>query len=216
MNTLRAGKRDRERTQRRIFEAAAREFSERGYSGATLARIAHRAGCSKALVVRYFGSKQELYRSVLNTRYAELSRRETVHAVPINGTVRELLQEILSDLFAFNSEHPSFSRLVAWENLNGARHLDPETARAAREPGWTKLRKVIEAAQRQGTIRRDLDVDRFVYALQALTVVYFSNRHTMKVLTGIPFDEPGTMEEFIAFYADLLAGGIATAQERGR
>ncbi|MFO8033624.1 MAG: TetR/AcrR family transcriptional regulator [Candidatus Bipolaricaulota bacterium] len=210
--TSRTRRRDRQATERRIFEAAAAEFSDRGYSGATLARIAGRAASSKALVVRYFGSKQELYRSVLNTKYADLSSRETVRATSSAGSVRKLLEDILADLFAFNAENPEFSRLVAWENLNGAKHLDPDRAREAREPGWSRLRRVIEAAQRAGEIRPDLDVERFVYALQALTVVYFSNRYTMKILTGIPFDDPDTMEGFVAFYADLLARGIGTQE----
>lgn len=202
--------RNKEETKRRIFEAAAGEFSDRGYSGATLDRIAARAHCSKALVVRYFGSKQQLYRSVLNAKYAELSQRETIHSLAVAGSVVDLLREILSDLFAFNRENPTFSRLVSWENLNGAEHLDPAAAQAARGPGWAKLRAILEAARESGAVRADVDIDRLVYVLQALTVVYFSNRHTMKILTGIPFESSQTMDEFVEFYARLLARGIAS------
>jgi AcrR family transcriptional regulator len=202
--------RNKEETQRRISEAAAAEFSHLGYSGATLDRIAERAGCSKALVIRYFGTKQDLYRTVLNTKYAELSQRETFHALSEAETVAELLRGILADLFAFNREHPAFARLVAWENLNGAEHLDPATAQAARGPGWARLRSILEDAQEKGMVHGDVDVERIVYVLQALTVVYFSNRHTMKILTGIPFESPETMSSFVGFYSQLLARGIAT------
>jgi AcrR family transcriptional regulator len=202
--------RNKEETQRRISEAAAAEFSQLGFSGATLDRIAERAGCSKALVIRYFGTKQDLYRTVLNTKYAELSQRETIHALSEAETVAELLQGILADLFAFNREHPAFARLVAWENLNGAEHLDPATAQAARGPGWARLRSILADAQEKGMVHGDVDVERIVYVLQALTVVYFSNRHTMKILTGIPFESPETMSSFVGFYSQLLARGIAT------
>lgn len=202
--------RNKEETQRRISEAAAAEFSHLGYSGATLDRIAERAECSKALVIRYFGTKQDLYRTVLNTKYAELSQRETFHALSEAETVVELLRGILSDLFAFNREHPAFARLVSWENLNGAEHLDPATAKAARGPGWARLRSILEDAQEKGMVRGDVDVERIVYVLQALTVVYFSNRHTMKILTGIPFESHETMSSFVSFYSQLLARGIAT------
>jgi AcrR family transcriptional regulator len=202
--------RNKEETQRRISEAAAAEFSHLGYSGATLDRIAERAGCSKALVIRYFGTKQDLYRTVLNTKYAELSQRETFHALSEAETVAELLRGILADLFAFNREHPAFARLMSWENLNGAEHLDPATALAARGPGWARLRSILEDAQEKGMVRGDVDVERIVYVLQALTVVYFSNRHTMKILTGIPFESPETMSSFVSFYSQLLARGIAT------
>ncbi|MDD5264329.1 MAG: TetR/AcrR family transcriptional regulator [Candidatus Bipolaricaulis sp.] len=201
--------RNKEETRRRIFEAAASAFAESGYSAATLDRIAEEAGCSKALVIRYFGTKQDLYRTVVNSRYAELSQRETIHGLAEADTVVELLRGILSDLFAFNREHPSFARLIAWENLNGAAHLDPETARAARGPGWARLRAILEDAKKRGMVRKDVDVARLVYALQAITVVYFSNRHTMKILTGFSFESPDTMKGFVDFYARLLGQGIA-------
>lgn len=201
--------RNKEETQRRIFDAAAAQFSEHGYSGATLDRIAEQAGCCKALIIRYFGTKQELYRKVLNSRYAELSQRETFHALSEEDTVYALLRGILRDLFAFNREHPSFARLVSWENLNGAEHLDPKTARAARGPGWSRLQSILEDAKARGMVRADVDVDRLVYALQAVTVVYFSNRHTMKILTGFSFESPRTMQQFVDFYARLFSRGIA-------
>jgi len=59
-------------------------------------------------------------------------------------------------------------------------------------------------------VREDVDVARLVYALQAVTVVYFSNRHTMSILTGFSFESPDTMKGFVDFYAELLAQGIAT------
>ncbi len=202
--------RNKEETRRRIFEAAATEFAALGYSGATLDGIADKASCSKALVIRYFGTKEDLYRTVLNSKYAELSQREGFHALSEANSVVDLLRGILSDLFAFNREHPSFARLVAWENLNGAEHLDPEAARTARGPGWTKLRSILEGAKLKGMVREDVDVARLVYALQAVTVVYFSNRHTMSILTGFSFESPDTMQGFVDFYAELLAQGIAT------
>jgi len=146
--TERGGRtRNKEETRRRIFEAAAAAFAELGYNGATLDAIAEQAGCCKALVIRYFGTKQDLYRTVLNTTYAELSQRETLNVSSDAGTVADLLRGILTNLFAFHREHPSFARLVSWENLNGAEHLDPKAARAARGPGWAKLRSILEDAK---------------------------------------------------------------------
>jgi TetR/AcrR family transcriptional regulator len=201
-------------TQARVFSAASGEFAERGYDGATLDRIAARAGCSKAIIIRHFGSKRELYRSVLNARYAELSRRETVREVPPDTPIERMLSHILADLFKFNADNPDFSRLLSWENLHGAAHLDNDAARAARQPGWERLVEMLRAAQDDGHIRRDLDLDWFVYVLQAITIVYFTNRHTMKVLTGTPFEEVRTMKRFIAQYSQLLAEGIASRQRK--
>jgi AcrR family transcriptional regulator len=44
-----------------ILDAAVREFGASGYAGATVSSIADAADVSKPLVMRYFGSKEDLY-----------------------------------------------------------------------------------------------------------------------------------------------------------
>lgn len=44
-----------------IIEAAQLQFAEYGYDRATMRRIAHKAAVDPALIVHYFGTKQELF-----------------------------------------------------------------------------------------------------------------------------------------------------------
>lgn len=55
----------------RLMEAAVEEFEEKGYSGATTAAIARRAGVAEALLFNHFGSKSQLFQ---DTIFAPLSR----------------------------------------------------------------------------------------------------------------------------------------------
>jgi len=48
-------------TRERILEAARITFAAHGYEGATLRTIATRADANVALVIRYFGSKEDLF-----------------------------------------------------------------------------------------------------------------------------------------------------------
>ena len=57
----------RRRNRARILAAAEALFAVRGYSGATMAAIAARAGLPKANLHYYFGTKQALYRAVIDT-----------------------------------------------------------------------------------------------------------------------------------------------------
>jgi AcrR family transcriptional regulator len=50
-----------ERTRAKILEAARDLFAERGYEGATIRDVAARAAIDPAMVIRYFGSKDELF-----------------------------------------------------------------------------------------------------------------------------------------------------------
>lgn len=53
--------RDRERTRARILSAAQDAFAKKGYAAANIREIAAEAGITGALVLRYFGSKEELF-----------------------------------------------------------------------------------------------------------------------------------------------------------
>jgi AcrR family transcriptional regulator len=62
---VREGGGGREGTKAAILEAAEELFSERGFSAVTVRDIAERAGVSHALVHRYLGSKEDIFRAVL-------------------------------------------------------------------------------------------------------------------------------------------------------
>jgi AcrR family transcriptional regulator len=56
---------DTEGTKRKILEAAASEFAQRGPDGTTVERIAGLAGVNKERVYNYFGGKPALFARVL-------------------------------------------------------------------------------------------------------------------------------------------------------
>jgi AcrR family transcriptional regulator len=58
--------RDAAATRARILESAAAEFGSFGIAGARIDRIAENAGANKAMIYRYFGSKDELFDAVFS------------------------------------------------------------------------------------------------------------------------------------------------------
>jgi len=56
----------RRRTQARILDAATQVFFAAGYERATIRAVASAAGVDGGLVMHYFGSKQELFRRVID------------------------------------------------------------------------------------------------------------------------------------------------------
>jgi AcrR family transcriptional regulator len=57
----------RRRTEGRILDAATQAFFAVGYERATIRAVASAAGVDPGLVMHYFGSKQELFRRVIDT-----------------------------------------------------------------------------------------------------------------------------------------------------
>src|SRR5689334_20321593 len=68
MITPRSGSRaeQRRRTEARILDAATQAFFGAGYDRTTIRAVAAAAGVDAGLVMHYFGSKQELYRRVID------------------------------------------------------------------------------------------------------------------------------------------------------
>src|SRR6516225_5935556 len=90
MTTPRTGSRaeQRRRTEARILDAATQVFFSAGYDRATIRAVASAAGVDAGLVMHYFGSKQELYRRVIDAA-----------PVPeISGTPTEATEQILAGL----------------------------------------------------------------------------------------------------------------------
>src|SRR5689334_24024563 len=67
MTTPRPGSRaeQRRRTEARILDAATQAFFGAGYDRTTIRGVASAAGVDAGLVMHYFGSKQELFRRVI-------------------------------------------------------------------------------------------------------------------------------------------------------
>src|SRR3954452_715460 len=63
--------RDAARSRRAILDAAEEPFAREGYDAASLARIGEAAGVSRASPSYFFGSKEELYRAMLDAMYAD-------------------------------------------------------------------------------------------------------------------------------------------------
>ena len=65
---------DGEATREAILAAAAEEFADKGFDLGSIREICRKAGVNLALVNRYFGSKDELYRLVAERLFGELER----------------------------------------------------------------------------------------------------------------------------------------------
>ena len=106
----------RRRTEARILDAAARVFVADGYERTTIRAVASAAGVDAGLVMHYFGSKQELYRRVIDAA-----------PVPeVNGTPAEATEQILATLADRLASAPAASLALLRSMLT-----NPEAASAA-------------------------------------------------------------------------------------
>jgi len=146
-----------ELTKQRILEAATTEFSEHGFAGARVDRIAANASANKALIYSYFGNKVALFAAV---RYEIL--RQIVQDVPMDPTD---LPGYLARRLDWQFRNPTLSRIFTWGTLE----LDDAPAIAGAAEIHARKLALIAGAQQSGVIGTSFTPQDVLDLIDALT-----------------------------------------------
>ncbi len=158
----------RRENEARILKAAAIEFSQKGFDGATISEIAKGANVPAANVHYYFATKEILYRRVLHDI-------QDVWARPLvlfdeNADPAEVLREYIRLKFVSARENPIESRVFANELLHGAPYLEGYL-RTTHNEKMDKLWRVFNAWIAKG-LMDPIDPKALMYTLWAATQTY--------------------------------------------
>lgn len=118
-----------------ILAAAEHVFAGAGFGGATMAAIAEAAGLPKANLHYYFGSKQELYRTVLAETLKDWL--EPTHVITVDADPKTAIEAYIRAKMALAMQRPQASRVFANELLHGAPVIKPLLL--------TDLRELVQA-----------------------------------------------------------------------
>jgi AcrR family transcriptional regulator len=196
--------RDATRSRAAILDAAEELFAERGFGGVSLGEVAAAAGLSRATPSYFFGSKEGVYRAVLERVFAERNAavREAFAPVidwaggdtPAAG-LREALNRAVGGYLAFLLERPAFVRLLQWEGLAGGEHL----AAAPRDS-----RAIAEALEAVHQRLPGFDVQDALLIVVSLTFSPLTQRSTFLAALGRDPDDPAARERHVALVVDQL------------
>jgi AcrR family transcriptional regulator len=197
-------RRDADATRGRILRAATLEFARQGFAGARGDRIARRAQSSERMVYYYFGSKEGLFREVLESAYFSLQRAERSLRLD-EFAPREALDEFCRFVWRYYLEHPEFIGLVNTENLQQARHLRKSGMLGELvSPVIGLLRALLERGARDGVFRPGLDAVELYIAIAALGYFYLSNLHTLSAVLDRDLREPAQLAEHWRASAEIV------------
>jgi len=99
------------RTVRKLLEAAAQEFGQRGFHEAAITGITARAGVALGTFYTYFESKEEVFRALVR----DMSQATRAHvAEAVRGAPDRLAAERigLAAFIAFTRRHPELYRII--------------------------------------------------------------------------------------------------------
>lgn len=155
--------RDREATKAKLLDAALTEFATHGIAGARVDRIAASAGCNKAMIYAYFGSKEDLFDEVLKIQIARMIADVPITPLDLPGYAGRL--------FDSYERQPELLRLAGYHRLeNGFEAINKAEADAHAE----KVAAIAEA-QRNGQLPTDFGAEELLSLVVHLSILAFSS-----------------------------------------
>lgn len=189
-----------ERTRQRIFDAAVREFSTKGYAGARVDHIAAAAKINKQRIYAYFGDKEGLFVAVW--QYTSDLINEIDHALLDldDDDIPDLGRILLQRYTDFHDAHPDFWRIYTIENLMGHRH-QPQLHK---ERPYSHIRDLYRRGQELGHFDAKVRFESFLFVLIAVTSFYASNWRTMSDTLALELADPDEKRRMMEEIGRLL------------
>lgn len=179
-------------TRENILEVATREFADKGLAGARIDEIAERTASSKRMIYYYFGSKDELYRAVLERAYQRIREQEQ-QARFEDLPPDEALRAVIGHNFDYHYEHPEFVRLVMNENVHHGEHIAQiDGLRTRNRSAIDQLAAILAKGAEQCLFRPGIDPVDLHMTISALSFYNVSNRYTFLHNFGVDFTVSAT------------------------
>jgi AcrR family transcriptional regulator len=164
-------------TRRRLLDAAEAEFARHGLAGACLDRIAAAAGAGAGLIDRYYGSKEQLFDTVLNAAVTRLAAEVPLDPDDLPGYAGALFDHYVA--------HPAILRLTTWRSLERPAHATADLE------SYRRTVLALRAARDDGRLPAVFDPVDVVAIVVALAKTWFL---TSPALASLAADGPTSTE----------------------
>ncbi|HEY4298675.1 MAG TPA: TetR family transcriptional regulator [Paraburkholderia sp.] len=175
---------DAEQTRQNILDVATGEFSMMGLAGARVDAIAERTQAAKRMIYYYFGSKEGLYKAVLEKVYGDIRELEKqLHVeemAPLDGLTR-----LVEFTFDYHDRHRHFVRLASIENIHQASYAERLPDFKSRNASVIHtIEKLLAAGVTSKVFRSDIDAIDLHWMISSLCFHRVSNRYTFRAAFG--------------------------------
>ena len=181
----------------RIIAAARHSFATAGFDGAATRQIAADAGVAQSLLLYHFGSKDALWRAVIDHLFEGLNLRMADAAREARGgTVRVRLLTVIRAFIALCAEDADIHRIMTIEGRQPSERLAWLVERHLRA-NYRQACALIEEGQAAGCVRAG-DPTLLYYAFIAIAGTAFSLAPEIRLVSGnARAVEPDAVERLI-------------------
>jgi len=202
--------------RRRILDAAASVFAERGFSAAGVEEIARRAEVNKAMLYYHVGDKATLFREVV----LEVIRRIQEELAAATGTSDDPRKRLAAVPMAFArvaAERPYFPQIMLREIAAGGAHL-PDEMLVEITSVVAFTRRAVEGGRRKGVFRGVNPL--LVHLMLVGSLLFIANatrmRRRIEDIQPLPRNTPKDLATAARGISEIILQGIAKPRARRR
>lgn len=181
-------------TRGRLLVAARELFAESGFDEITVAAIARRAGVAHGLLFHHFGSKQGLYRAVLDEVVAEM---DAAFLAGAGDTPEDVIRGGLRGHLRYVAEHPT----LALQLVAGSRSADTDV-RESSQAGRDRVVGVLAS-------RLGVQIDNPTVVLVARTFVAAVDEASVQWVLG---EQSLPVDTIVEWLIESAAGAMRAAR----
>ena len=197
----------------KIARAAEELFAARGYSGTSVRDVAARAGVTGAMIHYYFGSKEKLYRSILQG--AVRSVRSVIESARVGDSCDKQIRSFVESYARFVFSHANLVVMLNRELLSGGKRLKSVAERQGLRTNYEMLRGIIAGGVRSGELR-PLDLDLAPVSLIGMILMFQIGQPLISVALGPGRYDERFVSKLAAHTAGLFLEGARTKTSKGR
>jgi len=182
----------------KIFEAARRIVSEKGYEKTTMLQIAKAADVATGTIYEYFENKEDLFLTIAAEQYGLFDEELKIHFSGIKSAF-EKIRKYIWFYFYFFQKDPLYSEIwLLVIRLN--KSLAQSTAYPWIQQSGKEIIDLLKAGQAEGMIRNDIDL----YVMRHLLLGSLEHAMTRWLLKGKTYDMLSYSEKI----SDLIIDAI--------
>ena len=204
--------RDREVTQRDILEVATAEFAQHGFHGGRVDEIAAKTRTTKRMIYYYFGSKEQLYVTVLERAYAAIRAAEQELDVD-ESDPKAAIRRLAELTFDHHESHPDFIRLVSIENVARGEHMKGGTFSDLNSPAIHLIGKILRRGYEEGVFIRRIDPLDLHLMISSFAFFRVANQYTITAIFGRNPMDPALRSHYRAMIGDLVVDYLTSSDE---
>ncbi len=202
-NLRRANEAIRAENEAKILKAASRIFASKGYSAATTQAIADSAGLPKSNIHYYFGTKSNIYQTVLDNIFDILLT--SADSFEVERDPVDAFSDYIRQKVEISRDYPDASKLFAHEVMQGAPNLK-ETLKERLDQFVSHKKSIIRHWVDEG-LMQPVSPEHLLFLIWSSTQTYADFDYQVSMVLGRNKLQNDDFEQAVALITQVVIQG---------